>query len=295
MAPDWHLDAAELERYGQGLLQGPTLWSAEAHLVACPACRDLLAISTTTATASSTATATAAAAIDQIWQRLDTELDCPRPGVVEWVLLRVGVPEHLARLLAATPTLRLSWLAAVSVTFGLGVGADWLSRSVSASLILLALVPLIAVAGVAAAFGPQVDPTYEIGLVAPFDTFRLMLLRASAVLTMTVLLAGVAAVAAPDMGLRTAAWLAPALLLTGLSLALSSMLGPISAATVAGGSWLLVLVTTSWLPAGSSLLFDPPAQTTMAVAAVLAAIAVTATRWRFDTSRTFDASRRLHQ
>src|SRR5690349_13806912 len=129
MTMDWHLNAADLSRYGQGRLEGTALWSVEAHLAACPACRAELP-------------ATAVEATERVWQRLDAALDCPRVSLVERVLLRLGVPEHLARLLAATPALRLSWLSAVAVTLALGVAAGWLGQSVRMPVFLLALVPL---------------------------------------------------------------------------------------------------------------------------------------------------------
>jgi hypothetical protein len=276
MTADWHLDAGELDGYGRGVLHGPSLWSVEAHLAACPACRDGLA-------------ATAAVpAVDRVWQRIDAVLDAPRPGPLEWVLLRTGVPEHLARLLAATPALRLSWLGAVAGMLGLSVAASWVSRSTQTPVPLLAVAPLVAVAGIAAAFGPRVDPTYEIGLVAPFHTFRLVLLRATAVLSVTVVLAGIATVAVPDTGLRAAAWLVPALLLTVASLALSPALGPVRAAGSAAATWLVALAATVRLPAGTSVLFEPAAQLGMGVAALLAAAAVAVTRRRFETHRSFD-------
>lgn len=268
MTGEWHLDAAVLDRYGDARLDGPVLWSVEAHLTACAYCRGRLPVPP---------------AVERVWQRLDDVLDAPRPGAVEWLLLRVGVPENLARLLAATPTLRLSWLCAVAVTLGVAVAASWASRSTHMPLALLAVVPLIAVAGVAVAFGPRVDPTYEIGLAAPFDTFRLVLLRSSAVLTMTIVLAGITGVAAPDAGLRTMAWLTPALLLTVATLGLSSELGPVKAAAITGVAWLLALVTTVELPTGSSVLFESTVQAGMAATAVIAAVVVLINRRRFDT------------
>lgn len=270
MSGDWHLDAGALDRYGGGRLDGPLLWSVEAHLAACAGCRDRLL---------------PAPAVDRIWQRLDAALDAPTQGVVERLLVRAGVPEHLARLLAATPTLRLSWLSAVALTLALGVAASWLGGSAHLPLALLAVVPLVAVAGVAAAFGPATDPTYEVALAAPFDTFRLVLLRSSAVLAATIVLAGAAGVAAPHAGLRTMAWLAPALLLAVAALGLSPALGSVRAAAVVAGTWLFALVITLWVATGPTVLFRPAVQAGMAVAAVAASAAVLLGRGRFDTGQ----------
>src|SRR4051794_22578341 len=92
MTGDWHLDAGVLDSHSGARLGGPVLWSVEAHLMACGYCRGRLPA------------APVGRAVERVWQRLDEVLDAPRPGVVEWLLLRAGVPEHLARLLAATPT-----------------------------------------------------------------------------------------------------------------------------------------------------------------------------------------------
>lgn len=271
MSGDWHCEQGVLDRYGTGRLDGPVLWSVEAHLTVCAVCRGRLPA------------APVAPAVDRVWQRLDDAVDAPRPGVVEWLLLRVGVPEHLARLLAATPTLRLSWLGAVAVTLAVAVAASWLSRSTQLPLGLLGVVPLVAVAGVAVAFGPRVDPTYELALSAPFDTFRLVLLRSTAVLSVTIVLAGVAGVAAPGAGFRTMAWLAPALLLSIATLGLSPVLGPLRAAWTAGTTWALALILTVRLPTGSSVLFEPVVQAAMAATAVAVSVVVLINRWRFDT------------
>lgn len=37
------------------------------------------------------------------------ELDAPKRGVVERTMVRVGLRDHVARLLAATPVMRRSW------------------------------------------------------------------------------------------------------------------------------------------------------------------------------------------
>ncbi len=279
MNVEWHLDGDLIHRYGRVSLQGPLLWSVEAHLSSCGACRQRLASSADPA------------AMSRGWQRLDAAIDPPQVGPVERIILRTGVPEDLARLLAATPALRLSWLAAIAITLLLGVGAGWLSQSVLTPLFLLAVVPLVAVAGVAA-FGPRIDPTYEIGLVAPFDSFRLVLLRAAAVHAVTVALAGAASLAVPGSGLRALAWLVPALLVTGAALGMSSLFGPVRAGIVAGGGWVVALATTVRLPSGTSLLFERPAQAVMAGMAAIAILVVAATRSRFDTARTFYASGR---
>jgi hypothetical protein len=271
---DGHLDTGLLDRYAHGHLGAPALWSVEAHLGACARCREALALA-------------AGPDVDRNWQRIDVAIDLPRPGPVERILLLARVPEHIARLLAATPALRLSWLGAVAGMLTLGVLTEWLSTSLRTPLPLLATVPLMAVAGTCVAYGPGVDPTYEIGLVAPFHTFRLALLRTAAVLLVTLGLAGAATLAVPDAGLRAAAWLAPALLLTVTSLGLSPALGPVRAALAVTVAWIAALIITVRLPSGTSVLFEPAAQLGIAGATGLAALAVAGYRRQFETHQNF--------
>ena len=155
-------------------LAAPRLWSVETHLAACADCRAALAAHVPPAE------------ISAGWARLDAELDAPRPGFAESLLIRAGVADHTARLLAATPVLRRSWLGAVALTLLLAVGVGL----AASPLMLLATAPLLPLAGVALSFGPGLDPTYEMAVVAPMHTFRLLMVRTVAVLSTTTLLSG---------------------------------------------------------------------------------------------------------
>jgi hypothetical protein len=71
-------------------------------------------------------------------------------------------------------------------------------------------------------------------------SFRLLLLRAMAVLATSTAIALVVAVVLPGMPWPTAAWILPSLGLVSATLALSSYVRPITAAAVVVGAWLLV-------------------------------------------------------
>jgi hypothetical protein len=263
----------ELRRYADRESTPPWLWSTEAHLAGCPECRDRLA-----------------AAVDHSlvpagWARLDAELDAPKPGPLEAILVRLGVREHTARLLAATPVLRLSWLAAVAVTLAFTATAAHLAQAMAVPILFLAVAPLLPLVGVAVSFGPGVDPTYELTLVAPLHTFRLLLLRCAAVLTTTTALSAGASLALPGYGLVVLGWLLPALVLTLLSLALTPRLGPVTATVVVGAGWAVLLASTVRFDTGESMLFAPTGQVTAAIAAAVAAAAVLRVRPGFETGR----------
>lgn len=225
----WHADPAALARYAAEDLDDVRASSLEAHLLTCELCRDALA------------PLVPALPLDSMWRGIETALDAPRPGVVEQVLLRLGVHDHVARLLAATPSLRLSWFLAEGFALGSAAfaangaaGTHGAGVSLFLFLVLAALAP---VAGVAAAFGPGVDPAYEIGIASPMRSDRLLFIRASAVLCASILIGAVAALALPGMDWTVALWLVPALGLTLATLALATWLRPIAAACTVGLGW----------------------------------------------------------
>jgi hypothetical protein len=223
----WHVAEEDLRAYALGELAAPLLWSADTHLAACAECRGLLA------------GVTDPAALDAGWERLDAELDAPRPGWFESLLTRVGIADHTARLLAATPVLRRSWLAAVVFLLLATVGAV---RTTESPTLFLALAPLLPLVGVALSYGPALDPTYEMTVVSPTHGFRLLMIRTLAVLAAGLGLNGLATLALPGYGLRALAWLLPALALTASGLALTPRLGPVLAPSLVGGAWVTVLL-----------------------------------------------------
>ena len=104
-------------------------------------------------------------ALDAGWERLDAELDAPRPGFLESLLVRIGVADHTARLLAATPVLRRSWLGAVVAVLAITVSSPTPPGRAESPAMFLALAPLLPLAGVALSYGPALDPTYEMAVV----------------------------------------------------------------------------------------------------------------------------------
>ncbi|GHD35841.1 zf-HC2 domain-containing protein [Streptomyces galbus] len=267
----WHVTEEDLRAYARGALAPPSLWSADTHLAACAHCRARLA------------EVTEPAVLEAGWQRLDAELDAPRPGPFERLLLRLGVADHTARLLTATPVLRRSWLLAV---LSLLVMTVLVVRVADTPGLFLALAPLLPLAGVALSFGPSLDPTFEMAVVAPLHGFRLLMIRTVAVLATGLACNGLATLALPGYGLSALAWLLPALALTATGLALSARLGPVLAPTLVGGGWLtLLLVAATRADGHTPVPFTAAGQTAAAGVAALATVLLVQSRDRFDTGR----------
>jgi hypothetical protein len=162
--------------------------------------------------------------------------------------------------------------------------AAHLARSMTVPIPLLAIAPLLPLIGVAISFGPRVDPSYELAVVAPLHTFRLLLLRCAAVLSATTALTGLASLAAPEYGPVALGWLAPSLALTLLSLALTPRFGPVAAALGVGLGWLALLAVTVQSTTGESVLFTAPGQVGLAAGAAAAGMALWKVRAAFDTT-----------
>lgn len=264
----WHVPSDALSSYAHGQIDPVQAYSVEAHLPSCSQCTAQIA------------ELTDGARLARAWEEIEERLDAPRGGPVEAGLVRIGVSEHVARLLGATPALRVSWLLACALVLGFAVWAA--SRRDEGLVVFLVLAPLLPLAGVALAFGPDVDPTYEIGLAAPLRSFGLLLVRALAVLGTTTVMAGIAALALPGLHPSAAAWLLPSLGLTLASLALATR----TSALVACGSlallWVLA-VGVGWRVMEEPLLvFGQAGQITCALLAAGAALVLARTNDRFE-------------
>lgn len=271
---DWHVDAESLRRYSTGTLGSvPLVWSVEAHLMRCAPCRERQREHVD------------AAPLERIWQQLDGRADEPRRGVIERLLLQLHVAPDAARLIAITPALSAAWISAVAVVLAFAALMALTTPSGQGSVTMLVLIPFLPLAGVAAAYGPRADPMYEIGLTTPFSGTRLLLLRATAVLTTTSILASVASVASPLIGGAVLAWLVPSLGLTLLSLALSTMVHPPGAAAISAASWAAAVLAARVLPAVAVAdLFGASSQVAFAGLACAAAACFAARRRRLDTA-----------
>jgi hypothetical protein len=200
---------------------------ARAHLATCQRCRGALE-------------ALAPLDLGYVWEGVAAELDAPRPGVLERLLVAVGVRPGLARFTATTPSLRLGWLLAnalvlllVALPLALRPAASW------PPAVLLAA-PLVAAAAVAFAYGPAVDPAYEAVAATPLSPVRALLVRLAAVLVANTLLAGAVELALGDEGPR-AGWLLPMTAAALVAALVASRWTPAVGAAAGMGAWLLVL------------------------------------------------------
>ncbi|HEX7187062.1 MAG TPA: zf-HC2 domain-containing protein, partial [Actinomycetes bacterium] len=135
----WHVDEQSLARYAAGQAGAVSAASTEAHLTSCELCRTRLA------------PAVPGERLAGIWDEVAERVDAGNLPWFERVLVRVGVREDTARLLAATPSLGTAWLAAVAAAVVFAAAAS--DTSPRGLFLYLTLAPMLPVAGVAAAYG----------------------------------------------------------------------------------------------------------------------------------------------
>jgi hypothetical protein len=224
----WHVGGETLDAYARGALDGFAAMSVEAHLPSCTDCRARLPVDR--------------ARMDRLWDGIRTTAAASRPGVVERVLTWLRVPQHVARLLSATPSLSASWLLAVVVALAFAVAAA--RTGGGGQTLFIAVAPLVPLLGVAAAYGPGIDPAYEVGLVAPMSAMRLLFVRAAAVLAVSIVVLGAVSLFLPgEMG--AVLWLVPALALAAAGLALGMVASPLRAAAGLSVLWIVTSVTAA--------------------------------------------------
>lgn len=220
----WHADDALMARYARGEASSLDGASLEQHLTGCADCRARIAAYVEVAP------------LQLVWSRIREQAQSPAPSLVERLLTRLGVPEPDALLVAAAPSLRASWLFGLAVTLGfVGLGAAYGGSRGLTFFLLVA--PLVPVAGVAFAYGPDVDPSYEVGVAVPYSAARLLLLRTVAVLLTSLPLVLAAALMVPALSWTEVTWLLPALAFTAVLLAGSTWIRPASAAVALGIAW----------------------------------------------------------
>ena len=273
-----HIDEQLLIGYCELSVTAATAAAIEAHLMSCAGCRAELA---------DVAISADAGLVNQqsVWDGVLESVDRPKRSITERLLGVMRVRPDTAKLLATTPALRLAWLAAVVFVAAFAVAAARMEED--GPWLLLVIAPLLPVAGVATAYGPALDPTYEIGLAAPVSGLRLTLLRTLAVIATTLPLLAVAALVAPGSGWVVFGWVLPSFALVAITLALSTAISPERAGVVVGVGWLVaVVVLIDRDRAGDfvdkSLILHSSGQTTVAVVAAIGAAIVATRKTCFD-------------
>jgi hypothetical protein len=211
----------------------------------------------------------------QVWRR--------EPGPLERAARRLLRSPGLALALVTTPSLLMGWLIATGVVLLAGVGATLGTGTPFVPL----LAPAVAGAGIAYAYGPGIDPAWELSRSMAVSDRMVLLVRALAVFGLNAALGLAASGAAGTAAAVTFGWLVPMTAVCALALAAATVARSANVGVVVGLAGWAIVVLAGQSASGritavitDSFLVLPY----LAFAAVCAAIAWAATRIPRGTS-----------
>jgi hypothetical protein len=167
----------------------------------------------------------------QVWRR--------QPGWLERVAGRLLRSPGLARALLTTPSLLIGWIIATAVVLVVGILATLGTGTPYVAL----MAPAVAAAGIAYAYGPGIDPAWELSRSMAVGDRMVLLVRALAVFGLNAAL-GLAASAASGAAVAvTFGWLVPMTAVCALALAAASVTRSANVGVAAGlAGWAIIVL-----------------------------------------------------
>ena len=221
--------------------------------------------------------------LDRVWIGVATEVWRRRPGTFERLAGRLLRSPGLARALVTTPSLLLGWVVATAVVLLAGVLATLGTGTPYVPLVA----PAVAAVGIAYAYGPGIDPAWELSCSAAVSVRMVLLVRALGVFGVNGVLGLAASAASGAATAVTFGWLVPMTAVCALALATATVARSANVGVAAGLAGWVIAVLSAQVAAGrmtaavtDSALWLPY----LAVAACCAAIVLYATRIPRGTS-----------
>jgi hypothetical protein len=167
-----------------------------------------------------------------VWRR--------RPGVVERLAGRALHSPGLARALVTTPSLLLGWVIASAVVLAAGMFATLGTGTPFVAL----FAPAVAAAGIAYAYGPGIDPAWELSQSMAVSERIVLLVRVLVVFALNAALGLTASAASGTAASVTFGWLIPMTAVSGLALASATVTRSANAGVATGlAAWAITLLS----------------------------------------------------
>jgi hypothetical protein len=168
----------------------------------------------------------------QVWHR--------RPGRVERLAGQLLRSPGLGRSLVTTPSLLLSWIIASAVVLAGGMVAALGTGTPYVAL----LAPAITAVGIAYAYGPGIDPAWELSQTMAVPYRMVLLTRVLAVFALNAGLGLAASAASGAAAAVTFGWLLPMTAVSALALAVAVVTQSANAGVTVGlGAWVITLLS----------------------------------------------------
>jgi hypothetical protein len=177
--------------------------------------------------------------LDRVWLSVAAQVWRRQPGPAERMAGRLLRSPGLARALMTTPSLLLGWLIATVVILLAGVGFTWGTGTPWVAV----LAPGVAAAGIAYAYGPGIDPAWELSQSMAVGDRMVLLVRALAVFGLNAALGLAASAASGAAAAVTFGWLVPMTAVCALALAVATVTRSPNVGVAAGAAgWVIAIL-----------------------------------------------------
>jgi hypothetical protein len=178
--------------------------------------------------------------LDRVWTGVAAQVWRRTPGLMEraaaWLLRSPG----LARALVTTPSLLLGWVIASAVILAAGMAASLGTGTPYVALVA----PAVAGAGIAYAYGPGIDPAWELSRSLAVSDRMVLLVRALAVFGLNAVLGMAASAASGAAATVTFGWLVPMTAVCALALAAATLARSANVGVAAGmAGWAIAILS----------------------------------------------------
>jgi hypothetical protein len=176
----------------------------------------------------------------RVWLAVATEVWRRRPGLVERLAARALRSPGLARALVTTPSLLPGWIIASAVVLAAGMLATLGTGTPFVAL----FAPAVAAAGIAYAYGPGIDPAWELSQSMAVNDRMVLLVRVLVVFALNAALGLAASAASGTAAAVTFGWLVPMTAVSALALAAATVTRSANAGVAAGlTAWAITVLS----------------------------------------------------
>jgi hypothetical protein len=178
--------------------------------------------------------------LDRVWHGVAAEVWRRRPGAAERLAGRALRSPGLARALLTTPSLLLGWVIASAIVLAAGMFATLGTGTPFVAL----FAPAVAATGIAYAYGPGIDPAWELSQTMAVSDRMVLLVRVLAVFALNAALGLPASAASGAAAAVTFGWLIPMTAVSALGLAVATVTRSANAGVAAAlAAWAITVLS----------------------------------------------------
>lgn len=214
--------------------------------------------------------------LSRVWTGVAAQVWRREPGWLERTAGRALRSPGLARALVTTPSLLRAWIVATVVV----VGAGAVTAARTGQPLVALITPAVAAAGIAYAYGPGIDPAWELSCSMAVSDRMVLLVRTVAVFGLNAALGLAASAASGAAAALTFGWLIPMTAVSALALAVAVVTRSPSTGVAAGlAVWTITVLSSAAAGGGFTSLFTrsaliPPFLLVAACCAAVVAYAI---------------------